>query len=119
MPRFFIRRLSLQLCALTGVKMVLTSRCSVTSVARSSWSQFFEEFHCRGCGGQEAYRSRPRSFFEKYVLPFLLLQTVRCERCYQRDYVLRTISAREPVYPHPKQSQSQPLGGSNSDSRVA
>jgi hypothetical protein len=91
----------------------------VTPVASPSWSRFFEEFHCRGCGAHGAYRSRPRGFFEKCVLPFLLLQTVRCERCYHRGYVLRTISAREPVHPHPKQSQSQPLGGSKSDSRVA
>jgi hypothetical protein len=53
------------------------------------------QFHCRGCGGHEVYRSRPRGFFENYVLPCLFLQPVRCERCYHRTYILRTISALE------------------------
>jgi hypothetical protein len=91
----------------------------VTPLARPSWSQFFEEFYCRGCGGQEAYRSRPRGFFEKYVLPLLLLQTVRCERCYHRLYVLSTISVPERAQPERKRSVSQPPGGSDSGSRVA
>ena len=91
----------------------------MTPVASPSWSRFFEEFHCRGCGAHEAYRSRPRGFFEKYVLPFLLLQPVRCERCYHRGYVLRTIPALERPEPERKASQSQPPGGSKSGSRVA
>jgi len=91
----------------------------VTPLARPSWSRFFEEFYCPLCGAHEAYRSRPRGFFEKHVLPFLLLQTVRCERCYLRGYVLRTIPARERVQPERKQSQSQPPSDSKSDSRVA
>jgi hypothetical protein len=96
----------------------------VTPVASPSWSRFFEEFHCRGCGAHEAYRSRPRGFFEKYVLPFLLLQAVRCEHCYHRGYVLRTIPAldrpeTESKPPERKHSQSEPAGGSKSGSRVA
>jgi hypothetical protein len=91
----------------------------VTPVASLSWSRFFEEFHCRECGGHEAYRSRPRGFFEKHVLPLLLLQAVRCERCCHRGYVLRTIPALERVQPQRKQSQNQPPSGSKSDSRVA
>ena len=88
-------------------------------VARPSRSRFFAEFHCRGCGGQEAYRSRPRGFFEKYVFPFLLLQPVRCEHCYHRSYLWRTIPALERDQPERKQSQNQPPSGSNSDGRVA
>ena len=91
----------------------------MTSVASPSWSRFFEEFHCRGCGGLEAYRSRPRGFFEKHVLPFLLLHTVRCERCCHRAYVWRTIPALERVQPGRKQSQNQPPSGSKSKTRVA
>lgn len=91
----------------------------MSTLSGPSWSRFFEEFHCRGCGFQEAYRSRPRGFFEKHVLPFLLLQTVRCERCYHRSYILRTIPALERIPSDRKQPQSQPAGGSNSDSRVA
>ena len=88
-------------------------------VSSRSWSRSFEEFHCRGCGAQEAYRSRPRSFFEKHVLPFLLLQAVRCERCYRRVYVWSTIPALDRVQPDRKQAQSQASGGSKSDGRVA
>jgi hypothetical protein len=91
----------------------------VTPVAGPSWSRFFAEFHCRGCGAHEAYRSRPRGFFEKYVLPFLLLQAVRCERCFHRGYVLRTIPALDRVQTERKASQSQPPGVSKSGSRVA
>ena len=91
----------------------------MTPVSSPPRKRFFEEFHCRGCGGQEAYRSRPRGFFEKHVLPFFLLQTVRCERCYQRGYVWRTIAALERVQADRKQAQGQARGGSNSDGRVA
>lgn len=84
-----------------------------------SGSPFFEEFHCRECGGKEAYRSRPRGFFEKYVLPCLLLQTVRCERCSHRSYVLSTIPVLERIPADRKQSQSQRANNSKSDGRVA
>jgi len=91
----------------------------VTPLARPSWSGFFEEFYCRECGGQEAYRSRPRNFFERHVLPFLLLQAVRCERCCHRVYVLRTIPVLERLPPERKQPQSEPDGGSRPNSGVA
>ncbi len=91
----------------------------MTPVARPSWSRLFEEFYCRGCGFQEAYRSRPRGFFEKHVLPLLLLQTVRCERCYHRGYALRTVPVLERVQAERKQSESQRPDDSKSDSRVA
>ena len=91
----------------------------MTPVSSPSRSRLFGEFHCRGCGGQEAYRSRPRGFFERHVLPFLLLQTVRCERCYHRSYVWRTIPALDRVQSGRKQSQSQAPDSSKSDGRVA
>ncbi len=87
----------------------------MTPVVSRSGSRFFEEFHCRGCGGQEAYRSRPRGFFEKYVLPFLLLQAVRCEHCYHRSYILRTIPVPERAQTERKQSHSRLPSGSKSD----
>src|SRR5260370_25600800 len=104
---------------MTGVRMIASSGGTVTFVARSSWRRFLEEFHCRGCGAHHAYRSRPRGFFEKHVLPFLLLQAVRCERCYRRSYVLSTIPALERVPPDPKQPGSERAGDSKSDGRVA
>ena len=86
-------------------------------LAGSSASGFFEEFCCRGCGGQEAYRSRPRNFFEKYLLPLLLLQTVRCDHCYLRTYVLRTVAVLERPLPPRKPPQSSVT--SESGGRVA
>ncbi len=91
----------------------------MSRLADSSWGHFFDEFHCRNCGGQEVYRSRPRGFFEKYVLPLFLLRTVRCDRCYQRGYAPRTIPLLERVQPERKHAQSQASGNPNSDSRVA
>jgi hypothetical protein len=91
----------------------------VTPFSGPSWSRFFEEFHCRGCGFQDAYRSRPRGFFEKHVLPLLLLQTVRCERCYHRRYIFFTVPVLEHVPPDGKMPRSEPNDGSHSDSRVA
>ena len=84
-----------------------------------SWIGVFEEFHCRGCSATEAYRSRPRGFFEKRVLPFLLMQTVRCQRCDQRAWVFWTITALERNPPGRTQSESQRPRDSKSDSRVA
>jgi hypothetical protein len=91
----------------------------VTPLASPSWSRSFEEFHCRGCGFQEAVRSRPRGFFERHVLPLLLLQVVRCERCYHRSYVWSSIPALERVPADRKHSQSEVAGASKSDDRVA
>lgn len=54
-------------------------------------------FHCWKCGGKKAYRSRPRGFFEKRLLPLLLLKPVRCESCFHRAYVLWTTAAVEPA----------------------
>lgn len=45
---------------------------------------FRKEFHCPECGSSQAYRSRPRSIPEKYLLPLLLYQTVRCAGCFRR-----------------------------------
>jgi hypothetical protein len=91
----------------------------VTPLARSSWSRFFEEFRCRGCGSQEAYRSRPRGFFEKHVLPLFGLQAVRCERCYHRSWAWSQIQVLERSQADRKQSQSEQAAGSKSTDRVA
>ncbi len=91
----------------------------MSPLSRPSWSLQFEEFHCRGCGAQEAYQSRARGFFERYVLPILFLQPVRCDHCYQRSYVPKTILVRERKVSDRKQPESEPANGSNHDSRIA
>ena len=55
-------------------------------------------YHCRDCGREVAYRSRPRTFVERYILPLLLMQSVRCAACFRRDYWLVLTSVHE----HPR-----------------
>lgn len=52
------------------------------------WFQRFLEFRCDDCGSETGYRSRRRTFSERYLLPVFLLQPVRCGECFRRDYRL-------------------------------
>jgi hypothetical protein len=58
--------------------------------------RFLREFHCPGCRGQKAYRSRYRGHLEQVLLTLMMLKPVRCERCFHRSYTLRTVRAMEP-----------------------
>lgn len=49
-------------------------------------SRFAMPYRCRDCGSEVGFRSRRRTFSERYVLPLLLLQPVRCGECFRRDY---------------------------------
>lgn len=77
----------------------------MTPLTPTFWNLSPTQFRCHGCNGQEAYRSRPRGFFEAYVLPIVYLQPVRCDRCYLRSYVPRSISIPDP--PHPRRLRPQ------------
>ena len=46
----------------------------------------FEPYRCRDCGSETGFRSRRRSFTERFVLPLFLMQPVRCGECFRRDY---------------------------------
>jgi len=52
-------------------------------------------FHCTDCGSSDGYRSRPRNFTEKYILPLLFLRPVRCSDCYRRCYRPTVVQVRE------------------------
>jgi hypothetical protein len=54
-----------------------------------------KQFHCSDCGGLDGFRSRPRTFAEKYILPMLLLRPVRCADCFRRKYQIVFVDARE------------------------
>jgi hypothetical protein len=54
----------------------------------SGFVQYFKEFHCNDCGSNIGFRSRRRTLSERYILPLLLLQPVRCAECFRRDYRL-------------------------------
>ncbi len=60
-----------------------------------SWLQQYSEFHCPDCGSTLGFRSRRRTFSERYVLPLLLLKPVRCGECFRRDYRLIFTPVRE------------------------
>jgi hypothetical protein len=50
------------------------------------WSKRFLEYRCEDCGGDTGFRSRRRTFSERWLLPIFLLQPVRCAECFRRDY---------------------------------
>jgi hypothetical protein len=43
-------------------------------------------FECKDCGGFNGYRSRPKNFSEKFLLPLLFLRPARCGDCFKRSY---------------------------------
>ena len=93
----------------------LSGENSMSYQARPSASQVFREFHCRRCGPQDALRSSPRGFFEKYILPFLFLRVVRCERCYHRRYIFRSVPVMERYSAEPKAPQRARVSDSTED----
>jgi hypothetical protein len=60
-----------------------------------AWFQHYFEFHCDDCGSETGFRSRRRTFSERYLLPVFLLQPVRCAECFRRDYRLLFIPVNE------------------------
>jgi hypothetical protein len=59
------------------------------------WFQRFVEYHCDDCGSDTGFRSRRRTFSERYLLPIFLLQPVRCAECFRRDYRPVFVPVRE------------------------
>jgi hypothetical protein len=59
------------------------------------WFQRYLEFHCDDCGSDLGFRSRRRTFTERYLLPVFLLRPVRCAECFRRDYRLIFMPVRE------------------------
>ena len=60
-----------------------------------AWFQQYLEYHCDDCGSDLGFRSRRRSFSERYLLPIFLLQPVRCAECFRRDYRFLFVPVRE------------------------
>jgi len=84
----------------------------------STWNMT-SEFNCPGCGHDEAYFSRSRGLFEKFLLPLFLLRPVRCARCYHRSYALRSVQALRRVTSAGRHNQAQPAGVTAGPSRIA
>ncbi len=81
-----------------------------------AWFQSFIEFRCDDCGCETGFRSRRRTFSERYLLPIFLLQPVRCAECFRRDYRLLFVPVKERL-PEPVKKMPAPLA--NSDRHVA
>lgn len=59
-------------------------------------------YQCRDCGGEIGFRSRRRNLLERFVLPLMLLQPVRCGDCFHRDYRLIFTQVRPRLSELPK-----------------
>lgn len=74
----------------------------------TSDSPFSQVYRCRDCGSEMGFRSRRRTFSERFILPIFLLQPVRCGECFRRDYRLIFTPVRprlsETVQPIPPKS---------------
>jgi hypothetical protein len=66
-------------------------RCAVSYQSPDEHDQLFDRFltfQCRDCNSTVGFRSRRRTFSERYLLPLFLLRPVRCGECFRRDYRL-------------------------------
>jgi len=59
-------------------------------------------YQCSDCGSETGFRSRRRTFTERFLLPLLLLQPVRCGECFRRDYRLIFTQVRRRLSDPPK-----------------
>jgi hypothetical protein len=55
----------------------------------------FPAYRCDDCGSETGFRSRRRTWSERFILPLLLLQPVRCGECFRRDYRMIFTSVRD------------------------
>jgi len=89
----------------------------VSSIGSPSFRSL-SEFRCPSCGGQKAYRSRYRRLLEQVFLIPLMLKPVRCERCFHRTYVFRSVQVME-THAASKELNRHSSGDPGAGSRVA
>lgn len=71
-------------------------------MSTSSDSYFAQPYRCHDCGSEVGFRSRRRTFTERYLLPVFLLQPVRCGECFRRDYRLIFTQVRDRLSDTPR-----------------
>jgi hypothetical protein len=59
-------------------------------------------YRCRDCGSEVGFRSRRRTWTERFLLPLFLLQPVRCGECFRRDYRLIFTPVRDRLSDTPR-----------------
>jgi hypothetical protein len=65
-------------------------------------------YRCRDCGSDVGFRSRRRTFAERFLLPLLLLRPVRCGQCFRRDYRLIFTSVHDRLPHAPRITPGEP-----------
>jgi hypothetical protein len=67
----------------------------------SSDKPLIPPYRCRDCASEVGFRSRRRTWTERFLLPLLLLKPVRCGECFRRDYrwVFTEVRDRLPEIP--------------------
>jgi hypothetical protein len=76
-------------------------------------------YQCRDCGSEVGFRSRRRSFTERFILPLFLLQPVRCGECFRRDYRLIFTQVRDRLSDAPKMVPAKHPQAERSNRNVA
>lgn len=71
------------------------------------------QYRCPDCGSQDGFRSRRRTLTERFILPLLLLQPVRCGECFRRDYRLIFTPVRERLSETPRITPAKAPPASN------
>jgi len=64
-------------------------------MSNSPDSLFTRSYLCHDCGSEVGFRSRRRTFSERFILPLFLMRPVRCGECFRRDYRLITTLVRD------------------------
>ena len=70
-------------------------------------------YRCHDCGSDVGFRSRRRTFTERYLLPLFMLQPVRCGECFRRDYRLIFTQVRDRLSDTPRMMPPKPAATSN------
>ena len=65
-------------------------------------SSFAQPYRCHDCGSEVGFRSRRRTFTERYLLPLFLMQPVRCGECFRRDYRIIFTQVRDRLSDTPR-----------------
>jgi hypothetical protein len=73
----------------------------------------FSSYRCNDCGSEVGFRSRRRTFTERFVLPLFLMQPVRCGECFRRDYRLIFTPVRDRLSETPRIMPTKPTPASN------
>jgi hypothetical protein len=90
----------------------------VKTSLKQSWFLKYFEFHCDDCGSDTAFRSRRRTFSERYLVPVFFLQPVRCAECFRRSYRLIFMPVKDRM-PEIIGKQSSTTAGSGGSRNVA